>query len=63
MTTITQHYISLTPTVVIDRDLAVVVLFCVLGLLASVFFMTYFPLSVDERYDLSFVGVNGTAPI
>jgi len=43
MSTITQRYISLqTPAVVIDRDLAIVVLFCVLSLLASVFFMTHF---------------------
>jgi hypothetical protein len=35
-------------SVVIDRDFAIVVLFCVLGLLASVYFMTHFPLSVDD---------------
>jgi hypothetical protein len=38
---------------VIDRDLAIVVLFCVLGLLASVFFMTHFPLSVEDATTLA----------
>jgi hypothetical protein len=53
MTTITQRYISLTPVVVVDRDLAVVVLFSVLGLLASVYFMTHFPLSLDDATNLA----------
>jgi hypothetical protein len=49
MSTITQRFISLqTPALVIDRDFSIVVLFCVLGLLASVFFMTHFPLPVDD---------------
>jgi hypothetical protein len=40
-------------SVVIDSDLTVVVLFCVLGLLASVYFMTHFPLSTDDAASLA----------
>jgi hypothetical protein len=54
MSTITQRYISLqTPAVVIDGNLAIVTLFSMLGLLASVFFMTHFPLSVDDATSLT----------
>jgi hypothetical protein len=46
MSTTTQDFVRprRRTSVMIDRDLAIVVLFSVLGLLASVFFMTHFPL-------------------
>jgi hypothetical protein len=56
MSTTTQGLVGLhrrRTSVVIDRDLAIVILFCVLGLLASVFFMTHFPLSVDDATTLA----------
>jgi hypothetical protein len=55
MSTTTQGFVGLPrrTSVAIDRDLAIVVLFCVLGLLASVYFMTHFPLSVDDTTSLA----------
>jgi hypothetical protein len=51
MSTITQGFIDLrhrTPAVVSDSNLAIVVLFSVLGLVASVYFMTHSPLPVED---------------
>jgi hypothetical protein len=56
MSTTTQGFIGLhhrTSTLVIDRNLAAVILFCVLGLLASVYFMIHFPLSADDATSLA----------
>jgi hypothetical protein len=51
MSTTTQGYIGLRhriSAVSNDPDLAVVVLFSALGLLAAFYFMTHFPLSVED---------------
>jgi hypothetical protein len=55
MSTTTQDFVSprRRTSVVIDRDLTIVVLFCVLGLLASVYFMTHFPLSANDATSLA----------
>jgi hypothetical protein len=51
MSTTTQGFIGLRhriSAIAIDLNLAVVVLFSVLGLLAAFYFMTDFPLSVED---------------
>jgi hypothetical protein len=57
MSTATQDFVSglrhRTTAVASDPNLAIVVLFCVLGLIASVYFMTHFPLSVDDATSLA----------